>query len=258
MHKHPDKFILLAAVDNRPELLSDCLQSIKHLQGWRLVLVGQEFSVERRNQVVELAPPDTQYIWLSEKVGMHNAKLFGLEHIQRIAKSHVVASIDDDMEFLPATNFDLMAEIASRPEIGLVSGNWVRSHKQIAKKKLSRTVKKQAIVYTAGGLVFTDKITNLIVQIGEKDFWCDNTEWSLCSYLNGYENCRFLGSLAVHKILSAGGRKSYVDRERQIPSAEYINIRPCKQATSGVNGFHIPDQRDLTALARFTHQVNKK
>jgi len=253
-----NKFILLAAVDNRPALLSACLQSLSVLHGWKLMFVGQEFSEERKGEVRSLMPPDSFCIWLPEKVGMHNAKLHGLTEIQKMSRLHVVASIDDDMELLATTHFDRMAAISRSKGVGLVSGNWVRSEKQIAKKKIVDSIKRQAIVYTAGGLVFSEGITKHIVGLGLRDFWCDNTEWSLASYLNGYENFRFLGSLAIHRIMSAGGRKSYVDRERETPNPKYISLRPCKQATSGVNGFHVPDQGDLTQFARFTHQVHKK
>ena len=253
-----NKFVLLAAVDNRPDLLRSCLRSLSFLKGWRLVFVGQEFSEARRQEVVSLARPESLFIWLDKKAGMHNAKLKGLQAIEEFQIDYVVASIDDDMEFLADTNFDRMAEIAIHQNVGLVSGNWVRSEKQLGKKKLSESQKSQAIVYTAGGLVFSKKIARLIIGLGENDYWCDNTEWSLASYLNGYQNRRYLGSLAIHRILSAGGRKSYVNVERQLPSDKYVLMRSCKKTLTDVAGFHIPDQRDLTPFAKFTHKINKK
>ena len=247
------KFILLAAVDNRPTLLDACLSSLQMFPDWILVFVGQEFDEERKEHVRQAVRVPALYKWCDEKVGMHNAKLYGLQLIQSQSAKHVVISIDDDMEFIDQTDFNSMGEICQNKDIGLVSGNWVRSEKMLKNKRLRNEIKKQAIVYTAGGMAFSNKITRLIVNAGENDFWCDNTEWSLISYTNGYTNLRYLGSLAIHRILSAGGRKSYVDAERKLPSAELVTLRPDK-----TGGHIIPAQRDLTAFAKFRHKLNKK
>lgn len=251
-------FLLLAAVDNRADLLRACIESLHFASDWSLVFVGQEFSPARQKEIEGMSASDSTFIWLDRKAGMHNAKRTGLEMIQQMAPLHCVASLDDDMELLPTTNFNRMARLARQENIGLVSGNWARSERQLANKDISNKQIKQAIVYTAGGLVFSEKITRLIVDLGERDFWCDNTEWSLASYLNGYQNLRYLGSLSLHRILSAGGRKSYVNEKRDLPSSEFIAMRPCNKTSTDVHGFHIPDQRDLTALAKFTHIVNRK
>ena len=240
-------------MDNRPNLLSSCLSSLKYFPDWTLVFVGQEFSNERKKEIENLSPIEAFYLWRDTKAGMHNAKLYGLELIREKSKKHVVVSIDDDMEFLPLTNFDRILNFCREKNVGLVSGNWVRSEKLLNKKKLIQKFKKQAIVYTAGGLAFSEKITDLIINLGENDYWCDNTEWSLASFLNGYDNFRYLGTLAIHRILSAGGRKSYVETQRQLPSPEYISIKHDKNG-----GFLIPTTKDLTSFTKFRNKVNKK
>ena len=247
------KFLLLAAVDNRDDLLLSCLTTLKKFDDWTLIFVGQEFSKSRQTFVKENVQIQSHFIWHKNKLGMHNAKLEGLKKIQEISKKHVVVSIDDDMEFIPSTNFDALASIALTKNIGLVSGNWVRSKKMLSSKSLKDQIKKQHIVYTAGGLCFSEKISKLIIEIGEQNFWCDNTEWSLASFLNGYQNVRYLGSIAIHKILSRGGRKSYVNQKREMPSNKFIDLKRDKK-----NGYHIPSQNDLTDFAKFQHKINKK
>lgn len=247
------KFLVLACVDNRKELLHDCLCSLSHLDGWRLMLVGQEFSDERKVEIANLVPSGSMLIWCDEKIGMHNAKRIALQEIDSIASDYVVASIDDDMKFLPITNFDAMAELARRKGVGIVSGNWVRSEKMLMSKKIKPEIVKQHIVYTAGGMIFDSVIARKIIELGKKDYWCDNTEWSLASYLNGYQNMRYLGSLAIHRILSSGGRKSWVSSSNiKLPDPEYISL---KRDAKG--GYHIPSGSELTSYAKSVH-LNKR
>lgn len=247
-----EKYILLAAVDDRRELLSDCLASLRVFDpSWTLVMVGQKFSQERKLEIEKSVSEGSIFLWQDEAVGMHNAKLIGLSKIRSLSKNHVVASVDDDMIFLPHSNFDRMAEIASMYKMGLISGNWVRSKKSLPKKilKMKDEAKKQAIVYTAGGMVFREWITEEIINLGVNNFWCDNTEWSMASYLAGYHNARYLGSMAVHKILSQGGRKSYVESvQRKLPNPRFVNVRPAK--VSGFDGYHIPCSSDITSEAK--------
>lgn len=243
----------MACVDNRKELLHDCLASLVHLRGWRLVLVGQEFSDERKQEILNLVPSSSILIWYDKKIGMHNAKRIALQEIESIASDYVVASIDDDMKFLPITNFDAMGQLAQAKGVGIVSGNWVRSEKMLMSKKIKPEIVKQHIVYTAGGMIFNSSIARKIIELGQQDYWCDNTEWSLVSYLNGYQNMRYLGSLAIHRILSAGGRKSWVNNsDVKLPHSEYISLK--KDAKGG---YHIPSGTEITSFAKGIH-VNKR
>lgn len=248
------KFLVLACVDNRKDLLHDCLSSLVHLYGWRLVFVGQEFSEDRKLYVSNMCPENSIFIWCDQKIGMHNSKRLALQKIETICSDYTVASIDDDMKFLPVTNFDAMKRITQNHGVGIVTGNWVRSEKMLLSKKIKRQLIKQHIVYTAGGMIFNSNVARKIISLGDQNFWCDNTEWSLASYLSGYQNMRYLGSLAVHKILSSGGRKSWVqDGDIKLPNQEYIAI---KKSQNG--GYHIPSSSEITDLARSIHVTKRK
>lgn len=247
------KFLVLACVDNRKELLHDCLASLVYLRDWRLVLVGQEFTEERKLQIENLVPSKSILIWSDEKLGMHNAKRIALLEIESIATDYIVASIDDDMKFLPITNFDAMGQLAQKKGVGIVSGNWVKSEKMLMSKTIKPEIVKQHIVYTAGGMIFDSFISRKIIDLGEQDYWCDNTEWSMESYLSGHQNMRYLGSLAIHKILSSGGRKSWVSSNNvKLPNQEHISLKNDKNG-----GYHIPSSSEITPYAKSLHLKNR-
>ena len=253
------KFLLLACTGDRPELLEACLVSIKeYLSDWELVMIGQGFGVSDRMRYRRLLP-DAHIVFADDLMGMHNAKLEGLKIISYLDPEHIVVSIDDDMQFLPETHLNKMAEYARRPEYGLISGNWVRSEKQISAKvdKMSDKIILQHIVYTGGGLAFSDKITKIILGLGEADLMCDNSEWSLATFLAGYRNARYLGSVAIHRIMSKGGRRSYVANvQRQLPDERYMPSVRSKE--KGPNAYHIGQSSDLTKEAHDIHKQNRK
>lgn len=253
------KFLLLACTGDRPELLDACLISIKeHLSDWELVLVGQGFGTTQRMRYRQ-SMPDAHMIFFDKLMGMHNAKVQGLKLIASIDPEHVVVSIDDDMQFIPQTHLSKMAEYARLPDYGLVSGNWVRSEKQIPAKidKMSEKIIFQHVVYTGGGLAFSEKITQIILGLGEADFISDNAEWSLATFLAGYRNARYMGSLAIHRIMSKGGRRAYVANERRrLPDEQYmLHVRSKEQ---GPNAYHIGQSSDLTEAAHAMHKQNLK
>ena len=110
-------YILIATTNDRWEMLVECLDSIKkYLNDWRVVVVSQGYSEQRIIKLNEMLSFTTSLnINIAENVGMHNAKMIGLEYInnenkydaekgRRIHKDcilkYVVMSSDDDMVFI--------------------------------------------------------------------------------------------------------------------------------------------------------------
>ena len=56
----------------------------------------------------------------------------------------------------------------------------------------------------------------------------DTPIWSTYAYMNGYDNCRYCGSIAIHKMCSPGGYKLWkeTNMENIVPlPEEYIETR---------------------------------
>lgn len=253
-----NKYLLLATVQDRIPMLRDCIDSIhRFLPEWKLIIVAQEYTAADIATVQALAPA-ADLIILPERSGPHNAKIAGLKSISdREIENYIVCSIDDDMEFIPETNLNPCAMKALEPTVGFVEANWVKALSILPKRNIVDVFAPQPIVYTGGGLVFDRKIANLVLQIPEGAYFCDNSEWSLKAYLAGFTNLRYRGSQTLHKILSAGGRRAWVKLgDKKIPDPAYLPMREGK-ALGKENNYLVGDSADLTPLARETHKKNK-
>lgn len=255
------KILLLACVDDRPVTLDALLKSLPFAAGWSMVLVGQCFDPDRQREVkaaVEAAGVPCDAIWYPDRLGMHGAKYRGLERIEKRygASRYVVASIDDDMEFLPDTKLDLLAQAALAPGVGFVSGGWVKTEKWLERRRPQSEMVPQAIVYTGGGMVFGRDVARVVLAMGPGDVWCDNSEWSLAVYVAGYKNYRHRGSMAIHRVCQKGGRKTWVNAaERPVPDRKWLRLRPSKVGEH--NAYLIGADQDLTPDAHAEHARNR-
>lgn len=167
--------------------------------------------------------------------------------------------LDDDMEFIPETNYAPAIRKAAERGVGIVGCNWIRTESPALRARAAYrdAFTAQPIVYTGGGMVFGPKVREAILSMPIRPWAFDDVHTSLCAYLAGYQNLRYLGSLAIHRTLHRGGlQRSYREQPFDPPLAEYITARPCVpvyEAGSGQN-HHIPQSSDLTPLARETHR----
>jgi hypothetical protein len=243
------KYLLLATVADRADMLAACLRSVeKFLPGWRLVIVTQECDAAMRANLDTTANAET--IHLPARIGPHRAKSEGLKLIdQRHADGgYVVCSIDDDMEFISATDLDPCIQRAMERGVGFVSAGWVPHESRVAKRHTPSVFVNQPIVYTGGGMIFGSEVTRIVLRLDPADYFSDNTEWSLAVYLAGYENFRFRGSLTIHRVCSRGGRRAWIATSlKRIPDAKYLVLKP--GAKGGLNDWHIGDSSGLTEEA---------
>jgi glycosyltransferase involved in cell wall biosynthesis len=255
------RYLLLAASDDRRHLLEACIASIKdYLPGWTLVFSAQTFDPYEGYLEALCDGIPTKLFYFKERMGAHDAKLVGLEWIDQDAAGspYVVANIDDDMQFMPETDFEPAATVCMEKGVGFVTCNWCQHEGFYEKRRkaLKPEFIKQPIVYTAGGMLFDNEMADRVRAIGPGDFICDNSEWSLVSYLSGHINYRYRGSLCIHRVGRSGGRREWLGvAERRLPDERYLPFQAAGVGFNGKNKWRIGRSEDLTELAHETHRA---
>jgi hypothetical protein len=249
----PAKYLLLATVKDRLPMALTLLASIKMLlPDWRLVIVAQEYDAADV-AVLDAACVPHDLISLPTRIGPHSAKVAGLKHIAALeeGRGYIVCSIDDDMEFTARTSLEAAVRKAMQPGVGLVSAGWVKHEGALVTHETVEAFVTQPIVYTGGGLIFASRCVPLILGIDDANYYDDNTEWSLATYLAGLDNFRYRGSVTIHRICRTGGRRAWVKMQtRRIPDPEFLAMRASKVP----GNWNIGASADLTPLAKAMHQ----
>ena len=185
-----------------------------------------------------------------EKMGCNGARVYLLQQIEY----DVYINLDDDMELIEQTNYDKAIVKAMMPTTGFVLTNWARSRSMLDKKiqNMSDTFIPQTMVYQGGGMVYTEKVAKLIRKLPVEKTMFDDI-WCITTYVNGYTNYRYQGSLALHFVCSKGGMRAFMKEEDpKLACPEYINYR------HGAKEWLIPIDSDINDLARALHKRNKK
>lgn len=198
--------------------------------------------------------PLRDFIDLPAPVGPHAARMAALDRWD--PEAWIVC--DDDMTLTTQTRYSEPAHmVAARPDIGLVSCNWRRTRRMVDNVERVEEYKRQAIVFTGGGLVLSRDTANLIRNTlpFDAEYVCDNTEWSLACYLNGKQNARYRGSVAVHNVTAHGGRQAWLMKLAAArPDPAMIAVADSKPFyPHASNNMLSPDDGQLTAEARARH-----
>jgi hypothetical protein len=253
--EYAPSFLIVSTADRA----SRCVELLNSIRSHRLYadspvyVVTQGYDDDQQKRVDALA---TDAIHSNTRLGPHVARVMALEEWSADAW----INLDDDMLLTEWTDYTLAVRKAMRPGVGFVSGNWARTAAMAADKAPKRQdeFKRQHIVYTAGGLVYSDSTARLILENLPHDvsMHFDDVEWSLTAYVNGLENFRFLGSIAVHAVVGAGGRKPWIkdtlQDERPLPPEDLIATPP------GKTGWKIPGSAHLTQEAHDRHKRAKE
>lgn len=252
-----NRYLLVATVQDRIAALAVCLRSVRSfLPSWRIVVVTQGYSATESVSVPALSPA-AAWVHLGERVGPHDAKLAGLSLIanEEGVAEYAVCSSDDDMEFTARTNLEPCVRKIAERGVGLVSAGWVKHENKLNSHPAPEEFVRQPIVYTGGGLVFGSRVARVVMAIAPGAYFCDNSEWSLAVYRAGYDNYRYRGSVTIHRICGAGGRRAWVKGGKKlIPDERYLKMKPAK--VGGENAFHVGGSSDLTQLAHDEHNRN--
>ena len=250
----PTKTIMIPSVGRRAAAMTELLDSIAatpKLDTWRVVAVLQEY------------PPGWDHARLGDVVRLP----VGVgPHLARLAayaawESQIWCNLDDDTIVLPSVDYDTPTRrLLDDRGVGLISCGWVRAAQMTRRVYVDagdpRAWVPQAIVYTGGGLLYRRDLVAEIRRIPDQPYLFDNVADSLSSFLAGYQNFRYRGSLIVHKICGTDGRTAWVRQDsRVLPDPSFIRMEPCaKDFFPGTNNnWNIPGEKCLTKLAWHRH-----
>lgn len=256
------KTFLICSLGGRIVSLIRLIDSIACFSDWNVDLVLQNYpedEVEIIKYHTNVRFPDKcKFFVTGGMTGPHLARCIALDR----DRSDVWCILDDDMYAVKGmTDYDKMAEIIFNDKsIGLLSSNWRKNEKMLASVKLSDKLQRQSIVYTGGGMMMREDVADIIRAIPRVQYLFDNPLWSIYSYVNGYDNCRFMGSAAVHEICTKGGRRKWIsenNRHKALPPAEWIRTRKGKGEKGGFDEYLICEPSDITELAKQLHNSRK-
>lgn len=200
--------------------------------------------------------PNTTWIVSDKLLGTSTPRILCIKKGLEMGFKYFI-NLDDDMTLCEKTHYEPIIEfLKNNPNAGLVSGNWRKAFSMIEKLEPTDKFVSQKIVYTGGGLCYRDDVAKLMLDL-DFDTICDNTEWSVRSYVNGYDNYRYLGSLCEHKICQKDGRNLYLklkNRNVRLCDERYVNMVKSKIKDEWL----IPLDKDLTKEAHEEHKRNKK
>ena len=252
------KAFIIVTVSNRVNELNDLLHSmaenVPDFGSWDVCMLMQD-NLGVRDQV------DMRYVTKAfiydELLGCNAARILLLKQAGMLDYD-VYCNLDDDILITPYTNYDPAVRKCLEPDVGFVLTTWARTEELMLKKVPNMQDKfvKQALVYQGGGMIYSRKIAELIVKLPVVKTVFDEG-WPLSAYVNGYDNYRYLGSLAVHKICTRGGMQSFYKQgdynalKNLFP--ELINYRRGKSGE-----WLIPLDGDLTQRAKELHKQNRE
>ena len=254
------KTILIVTVNNRIEQFKKLLSSI-YIRGqfkeYHIAFTAQMYSQEEINDMEKFIDERTTGFYLPKGEGPHSARIHTLNNFD----SDYWINLDDDMEMTKQTNFDPMIDaIRKDPSIGFISGNWGRTRNIVDKKVLQHKFVKQNIVYTGGGLAYSNEVANIIRSIANLQYLFDDIEWSMRAFINGYENYRYLGSVCIHRVVTKGGRENWVRQGKKFLNDDRL-VKLIKANNNKYedqeNNYKIPDSSCLTKQAHILHKMNR-
>ena len=248
-------FVVISVSDRVNELnkLIESIMKYDKFNDYDINLIYQDY-LGNKDQIKYITRYRKIFIY-DHKLGCHGARVQLLNEIN-IEDYDIFINLDDDMELTEFTNYDGAIKKALEPATGFVLTNWARSEKILLNKvsKMSNTFIKQAMVYQGGGMVYSTKIAKLMKELPVQHAEFDDL-WSITTFVNGYDNYRYLGSLAIHRICTKGGMNTYMrETKRPLLSSKYINYRKAKNGRDTL----IPCDSDINDYAKKLHKDNYK
>lgn len=256
------KSFLICSLHGRLQNLIKLLTSLKEYTDWHIYISLQMYPKEEEAVIYEhcrtLFDDRFRLYSMQRMTGPHLSRCRIFDEVN----SDIWCILDDDMWAIKGvTDYDKMANILYEKEnIGLLSSNWRRTENMLKKVILQDKLVKQNIVYTGGGMMLRQDLANIIMNIPRVQYLFDNPLWSIYSYVNGYDNYRYLGSAAVHEICTKGGRRKWIkenDCSKALPPAEWIITRKGKGEKGSFDEYLICEQKDITEMAHNLHKENK-
>ncbi|MDR2170574.1 MAG: hypothetical protein LBP59_10565 [Planctomycetaceae bacterium] len=245
------KCFIIISVSDRFEYLNALLNQIRESQykDWSIALLYQDYL----NNVDQVRKDLVDEFFVEPiRLGCNKARIMLL---QKVKSYDVYCNLDDDIELTQWTRFDpVVAMIVQNYGVGFVLTNWARTYEQVVQKSANMVHRfdPQILLYQGGGMLYNDTVAELMRKLPLVETVFDEG-WSLTSYLQGYTNYRYSGSLSVHHTLSKGGMhdwyKSVNINSLGLLYADYLNYRKTVKGET-----HIPLDADVKPLAKEMHR----
>lgn len=251
------KTFIVISLSDRVNDLNNLITSImkqKKFDDYDINLIYQDYLNNKED--IKYKERYTNIFYSKTKLGCHGARVTLLNLID-INNYDIFINLDDDMELVEQTDYEVSIQKAMEENVGFVLTNWARSEKLLLDKipKMKDKFEKQVMVYQGGGMVYSRKIAQIMKELPKTHAMFDDI-WCISSYVNGYDNYRYLGSLAIHRVCAKGGMRAYM-KEKQPPllSSRFINYRYGGKNNEEVL---IPNDSDINYFAKELHRSNKK
>lgn len=256
------KTFLLPTV--RYDLMKKLVSSVDKLpdaQTWKWCVAFQCYEKQQRHEIESLLGDKLHYtVGYENRIPPYQTRALMYKKIRD--DFDVFCSLDDDMQFVSGkTDFTKAVEKVGQPTVGVVSCNWVRfdTPKLWARSRWEETFLKQALVNMSGGMVYGRKVVDAVFDYPVKPYMFCDIQLALVSYLNGYDNFRYLGSTLIHSVMVKDGlRTMFAQRNMDIPESEFLSVEACKsEYKDTTNNWYMPESKNLTVLAHETHNKNR-
>lgn len=252
-----NKTFVIISISSRVQELNELVNSIIALEKFNDFDINLLFQDDLNNTSKITNKHRYKNIFIKDELlGCHGARVILL---REMPKYDIYVNLDDDMLLTEYTNYEKAIEKALEKGTGFVLTNWARTEKLMLAKvpKMKDVFRKQVLVYQGGGMVYGEKIATLMRSLTPMKVTFD-TEWSLTSYINGYSNYRFQGSLAIHKVCGKGGMSEFMRTHPALTNLdEYVTYRKARKTNGSGKDLLIPLDSDLKPLAHLIHNYKK-
>ena len=206
-------------------------------------------------------------IVVPELMGCHGARVNLLRELDG-AGYEAYINLDDDMELCSYTDYGPAIEFSADKSVGFVLTNWARTMPLLIQKVPAMLkaradgwrgrFKKQIMLYNGGGMVYRERIANLMRKL-EPVKTAFDCAWPITSYVNGYENYRDQGSLAVHKVCGTGGMNAFMaNTPLHVMCGEWLEFLPAKKQDGSCMSVKIPLDAQVKQAAKDAHLRARK
>lgn len=252
------KTIILPTV--RPQLFCRFLDSLDHMSGWD-VCIGFQCYTKDDYKLIESHrnfPRITHMLHYQKRSPLFPLRV---DMIEKWGNYDYWCSADDDIAFTQLTNTQSILDKFEEPSVGMISGNWAKTESMLHRSQFEDTFILQPIIFTGGGLFFSKSVVEYLINFPRRPYLFDDVQFSLISYLYGFDNYRYLGSLAVHGVQQKGGLRVLYDTIALEPNPpQWITLTPL--STNSIkkeeNNYHIPTSHDITLKAKEMHLKHKR
>ena len=246
----------------RPDSLNRFFKSVVELnllQDWNFFFYFQCYTKQNiRELFSKYGHLISGYLESDKRVAPYVARC----ELMKTYKSDIYCVNDDDAVLMNLLDYNTpVQKILQDHKCGMISTNWVRVNtpKMMAQKRYEREFKKQNLINTGGGLLFSDKVLKTsILNQPILPYLYDDIALSLNAYVGGWNNYRYLGSIIEHNAVMNGGIKTlYKERSMQLLDSRFIDM---KKTTSIYphenNNYHMPTSKNITEYAHKLHKEN--